>query len=134
MFNASVSSARGGWVRKLVFGLVALMVVVGAGFALYTWITLSYSYSEGDRVGFVQKFSRKGWVCKTWEGELQMIVALPGATPQIFPFSVRDAAVSEQINALMGKQVKLHYEQHVGVPSRCFGETEYFITKVEAAR
>jgi len=36
-------------------------------------ITLQVVYSDGERVGYIQKISRKGWVCKTWEGELAMV-------------------------------------------------------------
>lgn len=87
------------------------------------------SYSNGERVGYVQKISRKGWTCKTWEGELTM-VSIPGTSPQIFPFSVRDDSIARKLNDAAGKRVALEYEQHKGVPSRCFGETEYFITGV----
>ena len=109
--------------------LLLLLLLVGGVFALYTWITLSYSYAKGERAGYVQKFSRKGWVCKTWEGELAM-VNLPGAMPQIFAFTVRDDAVAERVNRTLGQHVSLRYEQHVGVPTSCFGETRYFVTAV----
>jgi hypothetical protein len=102
--------------------LVLLLAPVG-----WVWLTLSWSYSEGERAGYVQKFSRKGWLCKTWEGEIAM-VTMPGAIPDRFEFSVRDDAVATQINALAGRRVVLSYEQHKFVPSNCFGETEYFVT------
>ena len=98
-------------------------------FALYTWFTLSWSYSEGERAGFLQKFSKKGWVCKTWEGEI-LLSSMPGAIPERFTFSVRDDGVTRQLMAAMGKRVTLSYAQHKGVPSACFGETEYFVEKV----
>ncbi|RPH55277.1 hypothetical protein EHM82_05585 [bacterium] len=107
-----------------------LLVVAILLFALYVWIALSLDYSEGERAGYVQKFSRKGWICKTWEGELAM-VNLPGAMPEIFRFTVRDDAVAERINQNMGQRVRLHYEQHMGIPTTCFGETDYFVTDVE---
>jgi hypothetical protein len=114
---------------KPVLILLLLLLVAGGGFALYVWITLRYDYSEGERAGYVQKFSRKGWLCKTWEGELAM-VNLPGAMPEVFRFSVRDDAVAQRLNDAMGRRVTLHYEQHVGVPTTCFGETDYFVTEV----
>ena len=110
--------------------LVLFLLVVAGGCALYVWGTLHLNYSDGERAGYVQKFSRKGWVCKTWEGELAM-VNLPGTMPQIFNFSVRDATVASQLNKTLGQRVRLHYEQHKGVPTACFGETEYFVTQVE---
>ena len=111
--------------------LVALLVLAGAGFALYAWATLAYSYSSGERAGYVQKFSHKGWLCKTWEGELAM-VNLPGAMPEIFRFTVRDGTVAARLNQTMGQRVALHYEQHRGVPTSCFGDTEYFVTDVRS--
>lgn len=98
-------------------------------FAIYTWFTLSWSYSEGERAGFLQKFSKKGWLCKTWEGEI-LLSSMPGAIPERFEFSVRDDAVANQLLAATGKRVLLSYAQHKGVPSSCFGETEYFVEKV----
>lgn len=110
--------------------LIALLVIaILAG--LWVWLTLSWSYSEGERAGYVQKFSRKGWLCKTWEGEIAM-VTMPGAIPDKFEFSVRDDATAAKINALAGKRVVLIYQQHKFIPSNCFGETEYFVTGVRA--
>jgi hypothetical protein len=106
------------------------LIVLGGLLALYVWATLHINYSDGERAGYVHKFSRKGWVCKTWEGELAM-VNLPGTLPQFFNFSVRDAAVAAQINKSLGSRVRLHYDQHKGIPSDCFGESEYFVTQVE---
>lgn len=119
---------RRGCGKPAVFLLLLLLLLIGA-FALYAWITLSYNYSAGERAGYVQKFSKKGWVCKTWEGELAM-VNLPGTMPQIFQFSVRDDAVAERINQMLGQRVSLKYEQHMGVPTSCFGETQFFVTDV----
>jgi len=107
------------------FLLVAVLLFVG-----YTWISLTWSYSKGERAGYIQKFSRKGWVCKTWEGELAM-VAVPGSMPEKFYFSVRDDAVAEKINQSMGRRIVLYYEQHVGIPTSCFGETGYFVKGVK---
>ena len=111
-------------------GVVVGTVVVAAGlFAGYTWFSLTWSYSAGERAGYVQKFSKKGWLCKTWEGELQMI-PVPGSTPEKFLFSVRDDTLAQKLNAAVGRKVTLHYEQHKGVPTSCFAETEYFVTEI----
>jgi hypothetical protein len=109
--------------------VVALVVAVGLAVAGYFWVVFAWSYSTGERVGWVQKLSKKGWICKTWEGELTMI-SMPGAVPEKFQFTVRDAAVADRINRAMGKRVALHYEEKVGLPTSCFGETRYFITRV----
>jgi len=106
--------------------LILLVLVGGVLFALYTWAAWKFSYSEGDRAGYVQKFSKKGWICKTWEGELAM-ANLPGAMPQIFSFTVVDGAVAEELNKAMGERVTVHYKEHVGLPSTCFGDTPYFV-------
>ena len=110
--------------------LILVLLVPILLFALYVWIALNFNYSEGDRVGYVQKFSRKGLLCKTGEGELAM-VNLPGAMTQIFTFTVRDDAVASRLNQSLGQRVRLHYEQHKGLPTSCFGETEYFVTDVQ---
>jgi hypothetical protein len=97
---------------------------------LYTWLMLSWSYSEGERAGVLQKFSKRGWVCKTYEGELAMYV-VGGIAPQIWNFSVRDDGVVQQLHAAVGQQVRLRYAEHRGLPTDCFGETDYFVTGVE---
>jgi hypothetical protein len=103
--------------------LIALLV------ALYFFVVLSWSYSTGERAGWVQKFSRKGWICKTWEGELAM-VSMPGATQEKFYFTVWDEKVAEEVNKAMGRRVSLHYEEKVGLPTSCFGETRYWVNGV----
>ncbi|HEV8197037.1 MAG TPA: hypothetical protein VGP87_10385 [Gemmatimonadales bacterium] len=95
-------------------------------FALYTFTALHVSYSEGQRAGYLQKFSRKGWLCKTWEGELA-VTSVPGVAPTIWTFSVRDAATARQMNLAAGRRVVLYYEEHRGVPTNCFGDTNYFV-------
>jgi len=115
--------------RMLQWTIVILLLMIG-GFALYTWVTLTWSFSKGERAGYVQKLSKRGWLCKTWEGELAM-VSMPGTMSEKFEFSVRNDAVAEQINRAAGKRVIVIYEQHRGIPTNCFGETEYFITDVK---
>lgn len=109
---------------------IALLIVVPAlVFTIWASIALNWSYSAGNRVGYVQKLSRRGWLCKTWEGELQ-ISNIPGSAPVIFQFTVRSDSLAKVIENAGGKQVQLYYEQHVGVPTRCFGDTEYFVVGV----
>ncbi len=116
----------------MIIRLVAALAALAALVALYFWIVLTWSYSTGERAGWVQKFSNKGWICKTWEGELTL-VSLPGSTPEKFLFTVRDDAVASQITQAMGKRVSLHYEQKVGLPTECFGETRYYVTGLTLA-
>lgn len=103
--------------------LVLLVIALGAG--LWTWFSLSWAYSEGDRAGTLQKFSRKGWLCKTYEGELALYV-VGGVAPQIWYFSTRDASVAKGLAAAVGQKIQLHYTEHRGVPISCFAETPYF--------
>ena len=116
--------------RRLKIALVAIPVVLGLLFAAYIWVVLRVSYSDGERAGYVQKLSRKGWICKTWEGELAM-ASMPGTMPEVFRFTVRDDAVATRINESVGQRVALSYEQHRGIPTTCFGETEYFVVGVK---
>jgi len=112
--------------------LIAVLVALLAVAALYFTAALKWSYSTGERAGWVQKLSKKGWVCKTWEGELAM-VSMPGATPEKFPFTIFDDDVAAQITQAMGRRVSLHYEEKVGLPTSCFGETRYYVTGVTVA-
>jgi hypothetical protein len=109
--------------------LIVVVIVPLVGFTAWTWTSLHVAYSNGERVGYVQKISRKGWVCKTWEGELAM-VSMPGTAPQIFYFTVPSDVVARKVMDAAGQRVALIYDQHRGVPSKCFGETEYFVTGV----
>ena len=108
------------------WSIVGALVLIG----LYTAFMLWWSYSEGERAGVLQKFSKRGWVCKTYEGELALYV-VGGIAPQIWDFSVRDAAVAEQLNKAVGQQVRLHYSEHRGLPTSCFGDTDYFVDGIE---
>jgi hypothetical protein len=113
-------------VKIVLLGVLASAV---GGVALWTFATLKFSYSSGDRIGYVQKLSRRGWVCRTWEGELAMS-PVPGAVPTIFTFTVPDGVVAKRLQEMEGKKVALHYEEKKGIPSSCFGDTRYFITDV----
>ena len=109
--------------------VVLPLVVLAALLALYFWAALSWSYSSGERAGWVQKLSNKGWLCKTWEGELAL-VSLPGTTPEKFLFTIWDDAVAAQVTRAMGKRVALHYEEKVGLPGSCFGDTRHYVTAI----
>ena len=112
------------WIRLT----VAVAALLGLG-ALYLFGAWHWSYSEGERAGWVQKISKKGWLCKTWEGELAL-VSLPGSAVEKFLFTVHDEQVAAEITRVIGKRVSLHYEEKVGLPTTCFGDTRHFVTKV----
>ena len=114
------------WIKRILITLVMLSLLVVA----YFWVALHWSYASGERAGWVQKFSYKGWVCKTWEGELAL-VSLPGSAVEKFHSTVYDEATANEIQqAMVGKRVTLHYEEKVGLPTSCFGETRHYVNKV----
>lgn len=123
----SAPRRRRRWKLKVFLLSLFLLPVLFVGF--YTAVMLSYSYSEGNRAGYLQKFSRKGWICKTYEGELA-VTSVPGVAPTIWEFSVRDDDVARQLTDASGKRVVLFYEEHRGLPTRCFGATDYFVDSV----
>jgi hypothetical protein len=116
--------------KSILTATLGFVVIVSVVFVGYLWLALHWSYSEGERAGFMQKLSKKGWMCKTWEGELSL-VALPGAAPEKFLFTVRDDSVAAKINQQVGQRVALTYEEHKGLPTSCFGDTDYFVTDVK---
>lgn len=120
------TARRSGWVKWV--ALAALLPALL--FAAYLAFVLNWSYSDGERAGYLQKFSRKGWICKTYEGELAM-TTVPGVAPVLWNFTVRDPAVATQINAVLGKRLALHYEEHRGIPTSCYGETNHFVSRVQ---
>jgi hypothetical protein len=112
--------------------LGVLIAVIAIVFGLISWVSLSWVYADGERAGYVQKLSRRGYVCKTWEGEIAL-VTMPGTVADKFTFTVRDPAVAAKINANIGERLVLHYEQHKWLPTSCYGETEYFVTSAAIA-
>ncbi len=113
----------------LVSAIAVIVIVPIAALIIWTELALHYTYSSGERAGFLQKISKRGWLCKTWEGELQL-TAIPGSMPEKFIFSVRSDSVADVLNRLNGQRVVVNYAQHTGVPTSCFGDTQYFVTGV----
>jgi hypothetical protein len=122
--SAAPKPRRRLWLYAIVALVVALLL-----FTLYLGMVFSWSYSDGERAGILQKFSRKGWVCKSYEGELAMSI-VPGVTPTIWEFSVRDERVVPKLSAAIGRRVVLHYTEHRGIPTTCFGNTGYYVDSV----
>lgn len=120
-------------INSIVSGLFVFILAALLMFAAYMWAALHWSYSEGERAGYLQKFSSKGWVCKTWEGELLM-TTVPGVIPEKFEFTVRDPAIAGQLMAAAGKRVVVSYAQHKGIPSSCFGDSQYFVERVQISQ
>lgn len=110
------------WAARVFIGVLLLALLLAGA---WMWFTLSWSYSEGERAGILQKFSRKGWICKTYEGELALYI-VGGVAPEIFYFSTRDPELAKELSKSVGRQIRLHYSEHRGVPTNCFAETPYF--------
>jgi hypothetical protein len=125
-FQSLPSKKRTKQVAGFIIPIVLVIIVLAALYGVIVW---KWSYSSGERVGIVQKISNKGWICKTWEGELNMVV-LPGGVPEKFFFTVWDEKVAASVNKTIGKRVSLHYNEKMGLPSSCFGDTRHYITKV----
>ncbi len=117
-------------ISKIFKYFIWVLLIPVALFVLYTWAALSWVYSSGERAGYVQKLSEKGWICKTYEGEL-VLVSMPGTQAEKFYFTVRDKNVAKRINETVGKRVRLIYEEHKGIPTDCFGESSYFVHDVQ---
>jgi hypothetical protein len=129
--NSSIRRYQGGFGRWLLL----LVLLIAGGFALWTWFSLSWAYAEGERAGILQKFVRRGWLCKTEEGEIALYYGGgqylgAGTSPQLWDFSVRDPAVAAEMTAAVGHRVQLHYTEHPGVPTECFADTRYFVDHV----
>lgn len=110
--------------------LLILILIPALPIAAYLGFVLSWSYSDGERAGYLKKFSRKGWLCKTYEGELAM-TSVPGVAPVLWQFTVRDEGLAIRLNSMMGQRVSLGYDEHRGIPTNCFGDTSYFVNKVQ---
>jgi len=117
-------------ISKILKYFIWVLLIPVALFVLYTWAALTWVYSSGERAGYVQKLSEKGWICKTYEGEL-VLVSMPGTQAEKFYFTVRDKNVAKRINETVGKRVRLIYEEHKGIPTDCFGESSYFVHDVQ---
>lgn len=129
MTEPAQEAPRRGLKRKTKLVLLGVLLAPIALFVLYTWTALTWDFSDGERAGILQKFSEKGWICKTYEGELAM-TSVPGVMPVLWAFSVRDDEVAQQLRDAIGKHIAVHYTEHKGIPTDCFGETSYFVDSV----
>jgi len=114
------------------------ILVLTLGFGGYFFYNYGAVYSDGYRDGTLIKFSRKGYIFKTYEGELNqggIANSAPGTAlaNQIWHFSVKDKAVAEKLNLLGGKIVRLHYKEYL---KNFFweGDTKYLVDGVEEVR
>ncbi|MBO0937163.1 hypothetical protein J2I47_11450 [Fibrella sp. HMF5335] len=116
--------------RFFTYLLVFALLVLGVLYLLTGW-----SFSDGERAGTVSKFSRRGYLFKTYEGVLN-VGGFSGETgsltPQFFDFSVKDESTAQKITEAVrtGQRVTLHYEEKIlRLPWN--GDTKYYITNVE---
>ena len=92
-------------------------------------LAFSWSYSEGERAGHPAEVQPTGLGLQDVRGRAGH-VHRPGVTPTIWEFSVRNEAVVPRLSAALGKRVVLHYREHPGIPTTCFGHTPYFVDSV----
>jgi len=130
---AAAPAPRKRWWHRWKLILTGIVLAPILAFLLFTWTALHWSYSQGQRAGTLQKFSRKGWICKTWEGELMQPTA-PGVAPTVWTFTVRDDEVARRVNLGLGRHVVLFYREHRGVPTSCFGDTGYYVDGIRLER
>lgn len=119
--------------KKVLLFFVLLFIVVLAGAYLY----FNYTYSEGSRAGMLMKFSKKGYIFKTYEGDLNLggINPLPGNTiaNNIWKFSVKDDSIGELLKSKEGQMLRLHYKEKVkNFPWQ--GDTKFFVDGVDVLK
>lgn len=119
--------------RAISIGIICIiLLVVGKSF-----FPTFGEYSEGDRTGDVSKFTQKGWMFKTWEGELVLgglkTDSEGKAITNLFEFSVADQSVIDTLNANPGANVTLHYTEYFNV-NIYEGSTDYLVTGVTVNR
>ncbi len=108
--------------------IIGILITTVAILALLYFAFIYYiTYSTGVRTGELIKFSNKGVIVKTWEGEISQ--GISGA--QIFTFSVEDKnkQVIDNLQKYQGSYVKLTYKERYAT-FFWLGDTKYFITKV----
>jgi len=109
---------------------IPVIAVLILGSAAWTWGALGFVYSSAERTGYVKNLSQRGWLCKTWEGELTVLPAsgLADTTSAAgFAFTIRNDSVAKALQLADGHRVTISYDEHKGIPSTCFGETQTFV-------
>ncbi len=118
-------------IKRILFGVIALVVIF---FGLFIYGKYFYTFSDGYRAGLLQKFSHKGNLFKTYEGE--MILSSVTANQNVaiasekFFFSVTDKSLTSQFDTLQGQMVIVHYEQKHGALF-WHGESQYIVDSIK---
>ncbi|HCE59162.1 MAG TPA: hypothetical protein DER09_15345 [Prolixibacteraceae bacterium] len=120
-------------VKKILYWILFVLVIVIAAFIYFKY---AFDYSKGYRAGLLQKFSEKGVVFKTYEGEMILSSVQSNANVAIasekFLFSVADESVAKQMEQIQGKNVVVHYREKKGtLPWR--GDSPYIVDSVKVA-
>lgn len=114
-------------------GILFFLIVAGCG--IYVYWKYYFTYSSGNRFGLLQKFSHKGNVFKTYEGELILSSVrgnfnVPLASEKFY-FSVTKKDVANKLMNIQGKNITVHYkEKHGTLPWQ--GDTKYIVDSVQA--
>lgn len=136
-FNNQINSAKQVamiFIRRLFIGVITLGVLV----LMFSFLMTKVAYSVGDRAGVISKFSKKGVLFKTYEGELNEGAQgqMGNMVNRLWAFTVDsdDPVVVQRLEDAMltGRRIKVHYEQRY-MKFSWMGDTEYFVTEVEEA-
>ncbi|MCX6199749.1 MAG: 6-phosphogluconate dehydrogenase [Bacteroidetes bacterium] len=127
------SSGASGVLKKILVGIVFLLLLA----LVITFLVFNFTYSEGSRAGVLMKFSKRGYVFKTYEGELNTggvgNIANTAQVNQVWYFSVKDNGFADTLHLYEGKKVILFYQQKIKhLPWQ--GETDYFVNKVQEVK
>ena len=119
-------------IRKVLYWIGFILLIV-IGISIY-W-KYFYTYSEGYRAGLLQKFSHKGTIFKTYEGEI-ILSSVSGRNDVViasekFFFSVTDSRLAQALDTLQGRNVIVHYVQK-NAPLIWKGDTPYYVDSVKA--
>lgn len=125
----SIGQSVKGFFKKVLLFFIVLFILSCIG----TYFYFNYTYSEGNRAGVLIKFSQKGYIFKTNEGELNLgsinAVNGSGIVNSAWPFSVTDKNIAKQLSNMEGKMIKVHYKEKIkNLPWQ--GETKYFVDSV----
>jgi len=120
--------------KKILRWVIAVIVLIVISII---YVKYFYTYSEGYRAGLLQKFSHKGAIFKTYEGEI--ILSSVSSSRDValasekFLFSVTNKSLVRQFDTLQGQPVIVHYRQK-NAPVFWRGDSPYLVDSIKVKR